>query len=46
MPLRAGGNREAGGTIYVQAWALEQEQGSECKFHGTDLLVPFNAQPK
>ena len=35
-----------GGLINVQAWALEQEVDSKRKFHGTDLLVPFNAQPK
>ena len=28
------------------AWALEQEDDSKRKFHGTDILVPFNAQPK
>mmetsp|Transcript_30526 Transcript_30526/g.64468 ORF Transcript_30526/g.64468 Transcript_30526/m.64468 type:complete len:188 (-) Transcript_30526:520-1083(-) len=35
-----------GGLINVQAWALEQETDSRRKFHGTDVLVPFNAQPK
>jgi len=35
-----------GGLINVQAWALEQEVDSKRKFHGTDLWVPFNAQPK
>jgi SAM-dependent methyltransferase len=35
-----------GGLINVQAWALEQEVDSKRKFHGTDVLVPFNAQPK
>jgi len=35
-----------GGLINVQAWALEQENDSKRKFHGTDILVPFNAQPK
>ena len=34
------------GLINVQAWALEQEDDSKRKFHGTDVLVPFNAQPK
>ena len=37
---------KVGGRINVQAWALEQENDSKRKFHGTDLLVPFNAQPK
>ena len=36
----------AGGLINVQAWALEQDDDSRRKFHGTDVLVPFNAQPK
>jgi alkylated DNA repair protein alkB family protein 8 len=35
-----------GGLINVQAWALEQESDSKRKFHGSDVLVPFNAQPK
>lgn len=35
-----------GGLINVQAWALEQEEDSKRKFHGADVLVPFNAQPK
>jgi alkylated DNA repair protein alkB family protein 8 len=37
---------KVGGLINVQAWALEQEDDSKRKFHGTDVLVPFNAQPK
>ena len=37
---------KVGGRFNVQAWALEQENDSKRKFHGTDLLVPFNAQPK
>ena len=37
---------KVGGMINVQAWALEQENDSKRKFHGTDVLVPFNAQPK
>ncbi len=37
---------KVGGLIYVQAWALEQDDDSKRKFHGTDVLVPFNAQPK
>lgn len=37
---------KVGGLINVQAWALEQETDSKRKFHGTDVLVPFNAQPK
>ncbi|KAL9183312.1 hypothetical protein ACHAXT_005099 [Thalassiosira profunda] len=35
-----------GGWVQVQAWALEQEGDSKRKFHGTDVLVPFNAQPR
>ncbi|KAL3803107.1 hypothetical protein ACHAW5_001971 [Stephanodiscus triporus] len=37
---------KVGGLINVQAWALEQEDDSKRKFHGADVLVPFNAQPK
>ena len=37
---------KVGGLINVQAWALEQEGDSKRKFHGADVLVPFNAQPK
>jgi len=37
---------KVGGLINVMAWALEQEDDSNRKFHGTDVLVPFNAQPK
>ena len=37
---------KVGGLINVQAWALEQEEDSKRKFHGADVLVPFNAQPK
>ena len=37
---------KVGGLINVQAWALEQDDDSKRKFHGTDVLVPFNAQPK
>mmetsp|Transcript_8770 Transcript_8770/g.18365 ORF Transcript_8770/g.18365 Transcript_8770/m.18365 type:complete len:1203 (-) Transcript_8770:113-3721(-) len=37
---------KVGGVINIQAWALEQENDSKRKFHGTDVLVPFNAQPK
>jgi len=37
---------KVGGRINVQAWALEQTHDSKRKFHGTDVLVPFNAQPK
>jgi alkylated DNA repair protein alkB family protein 8 len=37
---------KVGGLINVMAWALEQEDDSKRKFHGTDVLVPFNAQPK
>ena len=35
-----------GGMINVQAWALEQESNSKRKFAGTDVFVPFNAQPR
>lgn len=35
-----------GGLINVQAWALEQEAKSKRKFAGTDVFVPFNAQPR
>jgi hypothetical protein len=35
-----------GGFINVQAWALEQEKDSRRKFAGTDVFVPFNAQPR
>ena len=35
-----------GGLINVQAWALDQEEGSRRKFATEDVFVPFNAQPK
>jgi alkylated DNA repair dioxygenase AlkB/SAM-dependent methyltransferase len=35
-----------GGTINIQAWALEQDQNSRRRFASTDIFVPFNAQPK
>jgi hypothetical protein len=35
-----------GGLINVQAWAMEQTEGSRRKFASTDVFVPFNAQPK
>ena len=35
-----------GGLINIQAWALEQNEGSRRRFAGTDVFVPFNAQPK
>ena len=35
-----------GGMVNVQAWALEQEDGSRRKFASNDVFVPFNAQPK
>ena len=35
-----------GGMINIQAWALEQEEDSRRKFAGTDVFVPFNAQPR
>ena len=37
---------KTGGRINVQAWALEQDQNSRRKFAGTDVFVPFNAQPR
>ena len=35
-----------GGTINIQAWAMEQDEGSRRKFAAPDVFVPFNAQPK
>lgn len=35
-----------GGLINVQAWAMEQEEGSRRKFVASDVYVPFNVQPK
>jgi alkylated DNA repair dioxygenase AlkB/SAM-dependent methyltransferase len=35
-----------GGLINVQAWAMEQEEGSRRTFASSDVFVPFNAQPK
>jgi len=35
-----------GGLINVQAWAMEQEAKSKRKFAGSDVFVPFNAQPR
>lgn len=35
-----------GGMINIQAWAMEQEDSSRRRFAGTDVFVPFNAQPK
>lgn len=37
---------KVGGLINIQAWAMEQQQNSRRKFAGTDVFVPFNAQPK
>jgi len=37
---------KVGGLINIQAWAIEQEEGSKRKFAATDVFVPFNAQPK
>lgn len=34
------------GKIMVQAWALEQDKKNKRQFAGTDIFVPFNAQPK
>jgi len=35
-----------GGSINIQAWAMEQEESSRHKFAVNDVYVPFNAQPK
>ena len=35
-----------GGTINIQAWAMEQKEESRRKFAVPDIFVPFNAQPK
>jgi alkylated DNA repair dioxygenase AlkB/SAM-dependent methyltransferase len=35
-----------GGTIIIQAWAMEQQQNSRRRFAAPDVFVPFNAQPK
>ena len=35
-----------GGTINIQAWAMEQEKNSRRRFAAPDVFVPFNAQPK
>jgi len=32
--------------VNVQAWAIDQEEGSRRKFAANDVFVPFNAQPK
>jgi hypothetical protein len=32
--------------INVQAWAMDQEEGSRRRFDATDVFVPFNCQPK
>ncbi|KAL3944353.1 MAG: hypothetical protein SGBAC_001557 [Bacillariaceae sp.] len=37
---------QPGGTINIQAWAMEQEQNSRRRFAAPDVFVPFNAQPK
>ncbi|CAB9515048.1 Alkylated DNA repair protein alkB homolog 8 [Seminavis robusta] len=37
---------KVGGLINIQAWAMEQQEKSKRKFAGTDVFVPFNAQPK
>lgn len=34
------------GIAMIQAWALEQERDSRHNFGATDVLVPFNAQPR
>jgi SAM-dependent methyltransferase len=35
-----------GGLVNVQAWAMDQEEGSRRKFAAKDVFVPFNVQPK
>jgi ubiquinone/menaquinone biosynthesis C-methylase UbiE len=35
-----------GGRVMVQAWALEQNEGSKRDFASSDVFVPFNAQPR
>ena len=35
-----------GGLVNVQAWAMDQEEGSRRKFATKDVFVPFNVQPK
>jgi alkylated DNA repair protein alkB family protein 8 len=35
-----------GGTINIQAWAIEQDGDARRTFAATDVFVPFNAQPK
>jgi alkylated DNA repair protein alkB family protein 8 len=35
-----------GGSINIQAWAMEQDEDSRRKFAAADVFVPFNAQPK
>ena len=35
-----------GGIAMIQAWALEQDKDSKHSFGATDVLVPFNAQPR
>jgi SAM-dependent methyltransferase len=37
---------QPGGLINIQAWAMEQDEGSRRKFASSDVFVPFNAQPK
>ncbi len=34
------------GIAMIQAWALEQKRDSRHNFGATDVLVPFNAQPR
>jgi alkylated DNA repair protein alkB family protein 8 len=35
-----------GGTILIQAWALEQEEGGRLHFPEQDVLVPWRLQPR
>jgi SAM-dependent methyltransferase len=35
-----------GGVVNVQAWSLDQEEGSKRRFASSDVFVPFNVQPK
>ena len=37
---------KVGGSINIQAWAMEQQETSKRQFAAPDVFVPFNAQPK
>jgi alkylated DNA repair protein alkB family protein 8 len=34
------------GDVYVQAWAMEQEEGGKRRFESQDVMVPFKVQEK